>query len=60
MNYAAYIAILTPHGFQALGMGIADKQLAHVPANGVDRSLFLDERTERMQGLAAYVELVKL
>jgi integrase len=66
-----YRNIHTPHGFRALGMGIAkeklnyrhevpDRQLAHLPANGVDRaydrSLFLNERIEMMQRLADFID----
>ncbi len=66
-----YRDIHTPHGFRALGMGIAkerlgyrhevpDRQLAHVPTNAVDRaydrSLFIEERTEMMQTLANYID----
>lgn len=69
-----YRNIHTPHGFRALGMGIAkeklgyrhevpDRQLAHVPANGVDRaydrSLFISKRTEMMQCLADYIDNIK-
>jgi len=61
----------TPHGFRALGMGIAkeklhyrhevpDRQLAHVPASEVDRAYdrakFLPERIKMMQELADYID----
>ncbi len=66
-----YRDIHSPHGFRALGMGIAkeklgyrhevpDRQLSHVPSNEVDRSYdrakFLDERRGMMQRLADYID----
>lgn len=69
-----YKGIHTAHGFRALGMGIAkeklgyrhevpDRQLAHIPANGVDRaydrSLFIAERKEMMQRLADYFDTMR-
>ncbi len=66
-----YKDIHSAHGFRALGMGIAkeklgyrhevpDRQLAHAPANEVDRAYdrakFLPERIDMMQQLANYVD----
>jgi integrase len=73
LNQLGYKDKHTAHGFRALGMGIAkeklgyrhevpDRQLAHVPANEVDRAYdrakFLPERTRMMQELADYLEKI--
>lgn len=69
LHLLGYKGIHSAHGFRALGMGIAkeklgyrhevpDRQLAHAPANEVDRAYdrakFLPERVEMMQRLADY------
>lgn len=75
LHAMGYRNIHTLHGFRALGMGIAkeklgychevpDRQLAHVPANDVDRAydraLFLKERMEMMQRIADYIDKCRM
>lgn len=70
-----YLGRMTGHGFRSLGLGllkeklkylheIADRQLAHVPKNSVDRAYdraqFLDDRVEMMQKYADYIDAVYL
>ncbi len=66
-----YKGRMTGHGFRALAMGgikqelgwrheVIDRQLAHVPANKVDkaydRAMFLEDRTKMMQEWADYLD----
>jgi len=68
-----YIGRMTGHGFRSLALGllkeklgysheIADRQLAHVPKNSVDRAYdraqFLPQRIEMMQAFADYIDNV--
>lgn len=68
-----YQGKMTGHGFRALAMStikeklgyrheVVDRQLAHVPANQVDkaydRAQFLDDRTKMMQEWADYVDVL--
>ena len=70
-----YNGRMTGHGFRSLALGllkeklgyiheVADRQLAHVPKNNVDRAYdraqFLPQRTEMMQRYADYVDEVYL
>lgn len=68
-----YKGRMTGHGFRALAMTaikerlgyrheVVDRQLAHAPANKVDRAYdraqFLDERTQMMQEWADYLDAI--
>jgi len=68
-----YKGRMTGHGFRALAMTtikerlgyrheVVDRQLAHAPANKVDRAYdraqFLEERTFMMQDWADYLDLI--
>jgi integrase len=70
-----YNGRMTGHGFRSLGLGllkeklnytheVADRQLAHVPKNSVDRAYdraqFLQQRIEMMQTYADYIDKVYL
>jgi len=70
-----YLGRMTGHGFRSLGLGllkeklnysheIADRQLAHVPKNSVDRAYdraqFLQQRKEMKQSYAGYIDRVYL
>ena len=68
-----YIGRMTGHGFRSLALGllkeklgysheVADRQLAHVPKNSIDRAYdraqFLPQRIDMMQGYADYIDEV--
>lgn len=70
-----YCGLMTGHGFRALALGvlkeklkythdIADRQLAHVPKDSVDRAYdraeYLDDRKIMMQRYADYLDLALL
>jgi integrase len=70
-----YNGRMTGHGFRSLALGllkeklhysheVADRQLAHVPKNSIDRAydraLFLPQRIEMMQRYADYIDEVYL
>ena len=70
-----YNGRMTGHGFRSLGLGlckeklgysheVADRQLAHVPKDSVDRAYdraqFLPQRTGMMQAYADYIDKVYL
>lgn len=66
-----YNGRMTGHGFRSLALGllkeklgfshdVADRQLAHVPKNSVDRAYdraqFLTQRIKMMQSFADYID----